>query len=193
MNPDDGHEAVPSFVQPNNVGASQAARLSCIFDPRPHLSIKLSRLESGVASLSNKSPEFRTNCRAACCTLIITALNIIQIMRRKGTVVCCCLSCHPPRRRPDPARPARAASLLGRRCVGAEAQFRRAELLGLWVLCLDGRTRRGDDPGLHPQPGAGRREAGAVESVALSGRREGGPSIEAALAAVTCRFERLTI
>jgi hypothetical protein len=75
----------------------------------------------------------------------------------------------------------------------AESQFRRAVLLGPRILRFDGGSGRGDDSGVHPQSGARRRKVGAAESVALSGRREGGPSKEAALAAVTCRFERLTI
>ena len=58
----------------------------------------------------------------------------------------------------------------------AEAQLRRAALLGPRVFRLDGGSGRGGDSRVHPQPGEGRQAAGPAEPVALTGHRQGGPT-----------------
>ena len=45
--------------------------------------------------------------------------------------------------------------------------FRWSKFLGERIFRINGRTRRRNDPGIHPQPGAGRQETGSDAPVAL--------------------------
>ena len=57
----------------------------------------------------------------------------------------------------------------------AEAQFRRAALLGQRLLRFDGRARRGGDPRIHHEPRGGGQALGSAEPVALSSHLQVAP------------------
>jgi len=57
---------------------------------------------------------------------------------------------------------------------GADAQFRRSELLGARVFCLDSRSGRGRDPRLYTGPGEGRPPARTVKAGGVISHRQGG-------------------
>ncbi len=58
---------------------------------------------------------------------------------------------------------------LGANLWGKEAEFHRATFLGKRILCVDGRSRRGTNTSVYPEPGARRSPTGSAEPVALTG------------------------
>ena len=75
---------------------------------------------------------------------------------------------------------------------GEDAQLRRTELLGSGVLCIHGRSRRGGDPRVHPQPGERGQAVGSAQALAIGEPPSGGSVRAGRVSDPFSRFERLT-